>query len=166
MIEIVGVVQVQRVLQAIELLAQSLALGVVGCGGERFGDALRLVGNRDQMLQARCGLPPTAFGPARTSAVAPGTPAVPTSAARRGPSRASPAPRKNLQQRRLAGAVRSDQANPLVRADVERHAGQHRLGTEVFDDRIDGKQDHELIYYSFHGKRRRHNATSALSKAC
>ena len=40
-------------------------------------------------------------------------------------------PGEDLQQRRLAGAVGSDQADPFLGADFERDPGQDRLGTIV-----------------------------------
>ena len=49
-------------------------------------------------------------------------------------------------QRRLARAVGPDQRHPLARANVERHARQHRLRAVVFDDVLDGQQDHARFY--------------------
>ena len=48
-------------------------------------------------------------------------------------------------QRRLARAVGPDERNPLARANIKRHPRQHRLGAEVFDEVLDGEQDHAAI---------------------
>jgi hypothetical protein len=54
-------------------------------------------------------------------------------------------PSSDLQERGLAGSVRSDQRCPLARAEVERYAREHWLGAVVFDDVAEGKEDHERI---------------------
>ena len=119
-VEVVGVVAVELLLEVVVAGGQAAVLGRrrVGCG-QRVGHLQRLVLKRDQLRQRRCGLRPRACGPAPTRAAVRGS--------RRGPTGAARTSRRRLvlagedpQQRRLAAAVGPDQPDPLAGADLER----------------------------------------------
>jgi hypothetical protein len=62
-------------------------------------------------------------------------------------------PGDDPEQRRLAGAVRTDEADPVAAADTERDPGEERSGAELLADRIAGEKG-----------RRGYNATSRRSR--
>ena len=83
-VEVVGVVMLQLVLDVLEPVLQPLSLGFVGLGGDRVGDFFRVAGQIGDVRQRRVRLRPRRCGPAQTPDAAPSSRASPTNAAPRG----------------------------------------------------------------------------------
>ena len=141
MVQVVGVVTLQFLLEEVEAGGQPAVLDLVGVGRQGMGHLFRFVLVGDQRRQGAEGLLPecpAGLDDRLLFEVAYYYGGVPLETAAVGIFFAG----QDLQQRGLARAVGAGQPDPLARMDLEGHPVKHGLRAVVFADCLGRKDDH------------------------
>src|SRR4051794_2576562 len=140
-VEVVGIVMLKLMLNVLEPVLQSLSLGFVGLCRDRVGELLRMASQICDVGESR-----GRFVPHRAAwlelrmllQVAEHCRSMNFDATAIRLDQSG----DDSHQRRLAGAVGTNQGYALSRANIERDAVEHRLRAKMFDDILQRQQDH------------------------